>query len=132
MRRVFLGALAVMLFASFSGCAVTEKSLRDKGMSPQTQKELEERFSRPVKSSFQNVSGIRGTVTYTPDGTVRVDSPNIIDTGTWRIKDGKFCTKYTKIRNGEETCFTTYKTGPKEYTSFFADGSYNATVTDID
>ena len=135
MRRVFVGALAVMLFATFSGCAVTEKSLRDKGMSPMTQKQLEDRYSRPVKMSVQTFTGVRGTAAFAPDGTVRLDLPNLpngSDTGTWRIKDGKLCTKYTNLRKGEEACFSSYKTGPKDYTSFDADGSLNATSTDID
>src|SRR5262245_12765816 len=123
MRNVFHSALAVFLVGTLAGCAVTEKSLRDKGMTPLSQKQLEERYSRPVKIAFHSAGGVRGTGTYTPDGTARLDSSNFSDTGVWRIKDGKFCGKYTRIRNGQENCFTFYKTGAKEYMSFDADGS---------
>jgi hypothetical protein len=47
-------------------------------------------------------------------------------------KSRTVCFKWTTIRRGEEACFRYYKTGPKEYTSIAADGSLNATITDID
>ena len=55
----------VMLALMVSGCArVTEQSLRDKGLAPLTQQELEERFARPVKVRFDNLVGDRGTTSY--------------------------------------------------------------------
>jgi len=54
------------------------------------------------------------------------------DTGTWRIKDGRLCTRWTKIRNGEEACVTVYKTGERARASFLPDGTLSSTSVDID
>lgn len=132
MRRLPLAAIAAMLLASAAGCASAEKSLQEKGLSPLTQKQLEERFSRPRKVSFQSATGVRGTASYMPDRTARVEAPNLTDTGTYRVQDGKLCFKWATIRKGEEACFSYYQTGPKELKSIAADGSLNATITDID
>ena len=132
MRKVFLGVAAVILVATVYGCATTEQSLRAKGLAPQTQKELEERFSKPTKLSVVSDVGQRSTVTYTPDGTGRVEWPGGGDTGRWRVKDGKFCVTWTKLRDGKETCLISYKTGPKNYTSFYENGTLNATSTEIE
>jgi hypothetical protein len=132
MRLMVLGASSVMVLATMYGCATTEQSLRAKGLVPQTQKELEERYSRPVKVRFDNNVGGRGTATYTPDGTARVEWPGGGDTGKWRISDGKVCVKWMKIRDGQEGCFASYKTGAKEYMTFTPDGTLNATATEVD
>jgi hypothetical protein len=132
MNRILLGAASAILVVSVYGCATTEQSLRAKGVAPQTQKELEERFAKPVKLRFDNNAGGRGTATYMPDGTGRVEWPSGSDTGTWRVKDGKICITWTKLRDDKEDCFTSYKTGPKNYVSFDSNGSLNATSTDID
>ena len=132
MRRILLGAASVMLVASVYGCATTEQSLRAKGLVPQTQKELEDRFSKPVKLRFDNNVGGRSTVAYMPDGTGRVEWTGGGDTGRWRVKDGKICVTWTKVRDGQEGCFTSYKTGPKDYMSFNPDGSLNGMATEID
>jgi hypothetical protein len=132
-ERIVLGGFVVLFAVALSSCATTtEKSLRDRGLSPMTQKDLEQRFSRPVNARFEAATGVAGTVAYTPDGSARLDAPNISDTGKWRINNGKACVTWTKIRQGQEGCFTLYKTGPKEYTSFASDGSYNGKTMDID
>jgi hypothetical protein len=130
--KAMLVGLAVAIIAAAAGCGITQKSLQEKGLKPVTQKELEERYARPVKISFVNDRRQSGTAEFTPDGSVRVSWSGGGDTGKWWIKDGKFCTKYSQIRNGAEACFINYRTGPKEYVSFNADGSYNATATDIE
>jgi hypothetical protein len=124
--------LVLILVGTLCGCATTEQSLRAKGLTPLTQRDLEERFSKGVKVRFDNNTGGRGVASYKPDGTAQVEFPGGADTGKWRVKDSKICVTWTKLRNGEEGCFITYKTGPKEYTSFTADGTLNATSTDID
>ena len=131
MRRSHLGVVLIFV-ATVSGCATTEQSLRAKKLAPLTQKELEERYSRQVKIRFDNNTGGRGIATYMPDGTAQVEVPGLADTGKWRVNDGKICVTWTKIRDGKEGCFTSYKMGPKDYMTFNADGSLNATATDID
>ena len=47
------------------------------------------------------------------DGHIHVKGPDINDVGVWRITgDGLFCTKYNKLRNGQETCQTIWLTAP--------------------
>src|SRR5690242_17795240 len=47
------------------------------------------------------------------DGHIHVKSPDFNDVGTYRITDdGMFCTKYNKIRGGQETCQIVWQTGP--------------------
>jgi hypothetical protein len=63
------------------------------------------------------VTGIYGPKTYTvyfsANGQVRLRSAIVQDIGTWRITDdGLFCSKYVKIRGGNETCQTVRQTGP--------------------
>jgi hypothetical protein len=130
MRAVPAILIATALVGA-TGCAVTQKSLEEKGLRPLTQKELEDRYSRPVKVRFVNARNQSGTGDYNPDGSVRLSWQGGGANGRWRIKDGKFCTTYAEIRNGVETCFTSYRTGPKEYVSFGPDG-YAGTTTQID
>ena len=128
-RLVGLTAVALMIL---TGCAVSQKSLQEKGLKPITQKELEENYSRPVKIRWVNVQNQTGTAEYTPDGVARLQWQGGGATGRWRIADGKFCTTYPEIRGGAEACFVVYRTTPKETVSFAMDGSYNATATAID
>jgi hypothetical protein len=122
MKRALAGVAALVLVTA-SGCGVTQKSLQEKGLKPMTQKELEERYSRPVKVRFTNAQNQGGTAEYAPDGAARLAWQGGGATGKWRVKDGKFCT-VAQLRGGAEACFTSHRTGPKEYV--------NATATEID
>jgi hypothetical protein len=127
-----LAGLAAVVLIVATGCGVTQKSLQEKGLKPLTQKELEDRYARPVKSRWVNAQNQSGTAEATPDGTARLAWQGGGATGKWRIVNGKYCTTYPQLRGGNETCFAVYRTGPKEHVTFGADGSYNATATEID
>ena len=66
------------------------------------------------------------------DGAARVAWQGGGAVGKWRIVNGMFCSTYPELRGGAETCFISYRTGPKEWVTFTLDGSYNASSTDID
>ena len=99
----------------------SEQALRAKGLAPLTQQQLEERYARRVEARYESSLGARGTLSVMPDGSVRI-SGTLEDTGTWRIKDGMFCTKWAKIRQSAEGCLTQYRTGDWEI-SYFQVGS---------
>ena len=65
------------------------------------------------------------------DGHIHVKGPDIDDLGTFRITDdGLLCTKYNKLRNGQETCQTVWLTGPGAMESRLPNGQvFKATVT---
>ena len=94
-RSIVLSTLLVL-----AGCAMTEQSLRDKGASPLSQGELEALFSRTRTIKWATNTGATGTGTYTKDGVAKLTWTGGGDDGTWRIKDGRFCTKYRTLRNG--------------------------------
>ena len=127
-----VAGLITLTIVGAAGCVVTQKSLQEKGLKPVTQKDMQDRYSRPVKIRFVNDRNQSGTGEYTPDGTARLNWTGGGATGKWVIKGDKFCTTYPEIRGGAETCFTSYRTGPKDYTTFGPDGEFAGTSTEID
>lgn len=107
------------------GCVTAEKKLQDKGLKPMTQAELESLFNSDQHGNWKSPKG-SGTLSYHPDGKSEVDWGSGNDKGSYQINDGKFCSTWTKIRNGKEGCFIVYKTGAKTYRFLNLDGSLNA------
>ena len=129
MKRLLFSAVFAAFFLTLSSCALTEQSLRDKEISPLSQSELQALHARPRTIQGTSATGDRVTGTYTPEGVAKIQWSSGGAEGSWRIKDGKFCTTYSTLRGGEERCFTVYKTGDNEYKSFNPDGSLNATAS---
>jgi hypothetical protein len=129
MRRFLFSAGFVLFFITLSSCALTEKSLREKGISPLSQSELQALYSQPRTIQGMDTTGVRGTGTYTLDGEARLQWSGGLDEGRWRIKAGKFCTTFPTLYNGQEHCFTVYKTGDNEYKFFNPDGSFHSTFS---
>lgn len=133
MKKMVLGALLAITFLILTGFAraeqeTSQKALQANGVAPLTQSELETLMSRSRTARFAGKNNVTGTVTYAQEGTAKVGWNGGSDVGSWRINGDKFCTKYKKIRNGFETCFTFYKTGENEYQLFFfPEGNWNAT-----
>jgi hypothetical protein len=62
-------------------------------------------------------------VYYSAGGQIKIRSPDFQDVGTYRITDdGQFCTKYNKMRNGQETCQTLWQTGPDAFENHLPNG----------
>ena len=129
MKRLLFSAVFAAFFLTLSSCALTEQSLRDKGISPLSQSELQALYARPRTIQGTSAAGDRVTGSYTPEGMAKLQWSNGGAEGSWRIKDGKFCTTYSTLRGGEERCFTVYKTGDNEYKSFNPDSSLNVTAS---
>ena len=131
MKDLFFGAILATAFLTLIGCATTEQSLRARGLSPLSQGELEALYARTRTIRGSSPDGLGLTGTYTQEGGARLDWGRGAAAGSWRIAEGKFCTKYQGIRNGEERCFTIYKTGENEYKAFLPDGTFNGTTSFI-
>jgi hypothetical protein len=63
------------------------------------------------------------TAYFTPDGQVRVRSPDVSDTGTYRITDDDMYCSNRKLRDGVETCQTIWQTGPNTYETHLPNGT---------
>ena len=126
MQGLFSGAVLAAICMVLSGCPPTEKALRERGLSPLTQSELEAVFSRTKTIRGTTAEGVTWTGPYTPDGVVKVDWRQGSDEGSWRITGGKFCAKYKVMYDGEERCHTIYKTGKNEFKGFNAKGGVSA------
>lgn len=124
MPGMFSGVVLAAICIGLSGCAITEKSLRERGLSPLTHSELEALYSRTKTLHGTTAEGVRWTGTFAPDGVVKVDWGEGADEGAWRIVGGKFCTTYQVINDGQEFCITIYKTGKNEYKAFNAEGLF--------
>ena len=62
------------------------------------------------------------------DGTAEIALANgFSDTGKWWLSDTGYCTKWQKIRNGEERCFTV-RNRMGQVQVFNPDGSLNGTI----
>lgn len=62
------------------------------------------------------------------DGTAEVAvGNNFTDKGTWWLSDRGYCTKWQKIRDGEERCFTV-RNRLGQVQVFNPDGSLNSTI----
>jgi hypothetical protein len=90
-----------------------------------TAADLRERLSVARTSYSPGNFGPKTNAAYfSPDGNIKFRSPDIWDTGTWKItEDGLLCTKYTKLRNAQETCQTVYLTGPDTMESHLPNGT---------
>jgi hypothetical protein len=131
MQGLCFGAMVATACLTLIGCATTEPSLRARGLSPLSHGELAALYARPrtIQGSSPDGLGLLGS--YTPEGGARLDWGRGAAAGSWRIAEGKFCTKYPGVRNGEERCVTIYQTGENAYKAFLPDGTCQGTTSFI-
>ena len=132
MKRTWIAASVLGAAIALSGCGTAEKMAQDKGYAPLSQSELEQSHSRTRTVTWRNAAGNGGTATYHADGTAQVTWNGGADEGHWRIVDGRFCSKWTTVRNGVENCTRSYAVGENEYQAYNADGSLNSTFSLVD
>jgi hypothetical protein len=87
--------------------------------------ELRQRYAAGVTSYSSGSAGPRTFAGYySPDGKIILHSPQMNDIGTYRIMDdGEFCTRYTTIRNGVETCQTMWQIDPNTVEGHLPNGA---------
>lgn len=105
--RRLIGAMLVIV--GITACATrTADALREQGHEPLSGSELRAIFDGGVTQNW-TTSRYSGTTDYMTDGTAAVRAGSNEFEGTWRIADGKLCTRYEKLRGGEEACLTVFE-----------------------
>ena len=130
-KTPILGSLVLLLISCTTAGEIlkpTEENLKKEGINPLSQAELETLFEGGLTISFKGARA-SGTVIHHTDGKLEIrwgPEPNQNDTGIYSLRDGKFCAKYTTIRDGKESCIKFYKVGDNKYMSFKQDGTLNS------
>ena len=109
------------LFVSISlgGCVTAMQKKVDTGMDPLGSAELQTLFSKPFEADFvSSESGRTFMVKYFPDGSQMIEYGGKNDDGSWRITDGKHCSRWESTRNGAERCSYWFKLAEGRYELF--------------
>ncbi len=122
MKKHMLVMFALGALVSCWGCSSHELQLRLSGAKMLSQSELERLFYAERTAEFPVLGGI-ATVDYFPDGRQIIDWGSGNDTGTFRINKEEFCSTWSRLRNGEESCSKIYKLSETEYEFIGSDGT---------
>jgi hypothetical protein len=125
---ILLLLICVALF--LGGCITAKQKKLDAGMKPLVDQELKYIFSSPIEGKF--VSSKNGMITSlhsSPDGSQTFSNPKLSDNGTWRIADGEQCSRWKKVREGSENCFTWFKIADDTYELYQRNGSKHGVFT---
>lgn len=114
--------LALGIAISFWGCSSHELQLRLSGAKMLDQSELESLFYAERTAEFPITDGV-ATVDYFPDGRQEIEWGSGKDTGRFRIKNEEFCSSWSRLRKGEESCSKVYKISANEYEFIGSDGT---------
>lgn len=127
-----LGLLSVIIFATsfLGGCVTAKQKQLDSGLKPLTTEDFQRLLSHPIEATYFNQKkNVDIMVNYFPNGTQKFNTSNRSDTGTWRIADGEYCSKWKETRNGAESCSTWFKTSEKTYDIYDRDGTKSGVLT---
>ena len=127
MKKPVMFALAVGILIALPGCASHELQLKLSGARMLDQGELEQLFYAERVVEFSSPSG-SATVTYHPDGRQDIEWNNGRDSGTFRIENEEFCSTWTRLRNGLESCSKVYRIDATEYEFISPDGTFAASM----
>lgn len=117
-------ALAGAIIA-FCGCAELQPSAsEDKRLN---QIELERLFQTDRNVEFFS-STTRVSVKYFSDGRQECNWDSGNDKGTYRINNDEFCSTWTWLRKGAESCSKVYKISDTEFEFRSADGTPHAVM----
>ena len=104
MRHVKLGLLSFALAAGW-----TAAHAQDVPVPPE---EIKSKFVGKKLFSRSMTNGALADFVMHADGTATVSaSPNFNDTGKWWLNDTGYCTKWTRMRQGQEACFRIVRRG---------------------
>lgn len=116
----FLLALGVLVL--HWSCSPYESQTRRSGAHRLSQSELERLFLTERTVEFSIIGGV-ATVDYFPGGRQIIDWGSGNDIGIFRIHQEEFCSSWSSLRNGEETCSKIYKISETEYEFVGSDGT---------
>jgi len=127
MKKPVVCTLAMGILVALSGCVSHELQLKLSGARMLDQGELEQLFYAERVVEFSSPSG-SATVTYHPDGRQDIEWSNGKDGGTFRIENEEFCSTWTRLRNGLESCSKVYRIDAEEYEFISPDGTFAASM----
>lgn len=127
MKKPVTFTIAVGILIALHGCVSHELQLKLSGAKMLNQGELEQLFYADRVVEFSSPSG-SATVTYHPDGRQDIEWNNGKDSGTFRIENEAFCSTWTRLRNGLESCSKVYRIDAKEYEFISPDGTFAASM----
>jgi len=127
MKKPMTFAAAMGIVAALLGCVTHEFQIQLAGARMLNRGELEQLFFAERMVDFSSPDGL-ASVTYHPDGRQEIDWHSGQDTGTFRIANEEFCSTWTRLRRGEESCSKIYRIDEKEYEFISSDGTYAATM----
>lgn len=123
-QTFFAFAIAGTVIA-FCGCAELQQSTsEDKRL---TQIELERLFQTDRNVEYFS-SYTRVAVKYFSDGRQECTWDSGNDKGTYRINNDEFCSTWTWLRKGAESCSKVYKISDTEFEFRSADGTPHAVM----
>ncbi len=102
------------------GCETAEQKLTAAGKTPMSGPEIQ-RLLASATTRGTHETWTDFTIQHLPGGRMTInwhaDANSGSDTGIWRVKGDKSCTKWEKILDGVERCWTIYKIGDNQYQS---------------
>jgi hypothetical protein len=119
-RPLFFLILGVVV--ACYGCSSHELQLRFSGATSLNQSELEQLFYADRNVDFSSSSG-GASVRYFPDGRQEIEWSSGKDSGTFRIENEEFCSTWSRLRNGAESCSKIYKISETVYEFIGSDGT---------
>jgi hypothetical protein len=125
MKRPILFVYAFGTIIMLLGCALQESQLNPSGAESLNQTELEHLFNKERSVEFFSKE-TRVDVKYFPDGRQEIDWGAGSDKGTFRINNGEFCSTWTWLRKGAESCSKVYKISDTEFEFRSSDGASHA------
>jgi hypothetical protein len=130
MKKPFLFVALLGFVAMFFSCAaVNEKTLKESGAKFLNQQDLIEFFKVERIGDLRDRQGRTAEIHYFPNGTRKLKYKGGGDEGPYRIeKNGQFCSKWKKLRDGAEKCYRMYRTGENKIVAVNIDGSFNTEV----
>lgn len=112
MRKGLLTFFAFLCVVVLLACTTQEARLKESGLTPMTQTELDHLFSKPLELSFTSPKG---------DMDIKYADGKCVGTGRWgsgkgtyEIKNGLYCSRWD-FHDMKEKCFKVYKISEAEY-----------------
>jgi hypothetical protein len=127
MKKTVRFLIVVGILTVLCGCVTHELQIKMSGARMLNQGELEHLFYVERKVEFSSPDG-SAAVTYHPDGRQEIEWNNGKDTGSFRIDNETFCSTWTNLRKGAESCSKIYRINETEYEFISSDGTYAATM----
>jgi hypothetical protein len=127
LKRVAQWVVATGVATALIGCALPLALEGPPGRRMLGSLELERLFHADRTVEFVSPEG-SAVVTYSPSGEQRIEWANGTDTGTFRIREDHFCSRWKTLRNGAESCNRVLRISESEFDLVDDNGAYAATM----